>query len=89
MDGQYGHQKTESQAPPGYREVFSPQSSINLLAYSILALHSMAYDQLLPVFLHKPVADESQRSNMALPFKFVTGFGLDVSLAQQERLLQY
>lgn len=31
---------------PGYREVFSKQSSINLCAYTLLAMHSVAYDQL-------------------------------------------
>ena len=74
-----GHKPTEFEKPPSYWEVFSPQSSLNLLAYSLLALHSIAFDQLLPVFLHMSVGDESARAEMVLPFKFVTGFGLDVS----------
>lgn len=69
-----------SVAPPSYREVFQPQSNINLLAYSLLALHSVAYDQLLPVFLH--LTPQSQRSTnpaVHFPLKFAGGFGVDVS----------
>ena len=56
-------------------EVFTRQSVINLIAYTFLALHSVAYDQLLPIFLHHPkqVPDEL---NTHLPFKFSGGFGL-------------
>ena len=65
-------------SPPSYREVFSPQSNLNLLTYSLLALHSMAYDQLLPVFLHLPPQTKSS-PQFRLPLKFAGGFGLDVS----------
>jgi hypothetical protein len=86
-----GDHLSATEAPPSYREVFSPyvlwsasryiadienrQSNINLLAYSILALHSVAYDQLLPVFMHLPPEGDVQS-----PFKFAFGFGLDVGL---------
>lgn len=65
-------------APPGYREVFSYQSNLNLLTYSLLALHSVAYDQLLPIFMHyPPETDRSSNPNVRLPFKFTGGFGID------------
>ena len=67
-------------APPSYREVFQPQSNMNLLAYSLLALHSVAYDQLLPVFLHlTPQPHRSMNPAVHFPFKFAGGFGIDVS----------
>lgn len=80
-DGGNGSSKQiASSSPPSYREVFSPQSNINLLAYTLLALHSIAYDQLLPVFMHlPPQLDRSISPDVSLPFKFVGGFGLDVS----------
>ena len=69
----------ESTASPSYREVFSPQSNINLLVYTLLALHSIAYDQLLPIFMHLPPQDHSSSNpEVQLPFKFAGGFGLDV-----------
>ncbi|MCJ1353648.1 MAG: hypothetical protein MMC33_003635 [Icmadophila ericetorum] len=61
-------------APPSYREVFSPQSSVNIVVYSLLALHSVAYDQLLAVFMHLPT---NIGSDTRLPFKFSGGFGLN------------
>ena len=64
--------------PPTYREVFSRQSNLNLLTYSILALHSLAYDQLLPIFMHYPQqTHRSKHPDVSLPFKFSGGFGLD------------
>ena len=72
--------KVVSQAPPSFREVFSPQSNLNLIAYALLALHSIAYDQLLPVFLHlPPQPDRSTNPDVHLPFKFAGGFDLEVS----------
>ncbi|KAL9000944.1 MAG: hypothetical protein Q9169_000428 [Polycauliona sp. 2 TL-2023] len=63
---------------PTYREVFSRQSNINLLTYTLLALHSVAYDQLLPVFMHHPAQYErSTNPTVDLPFKFSGGFGID------------
>ena len=64
--------------PPSYREVFSRQSNINLLTYSILAFHSMAYDQILPIFMHYPPQSHwSSDPDVQLPFKFTGGFGID------------
>ena len=66
-----------STAPPSYREVFSRQSNLNLLTYCMLALHSLAYDQLLPVFMHYPRQRHSANPDVHLPFKFSGGFGLN------------
>lgn len=57
------------------KEVFTRQSVINLIAYTFLALHSVAYDQLLPIFLHNP-RQVPTPDNTSLPFKFSGGFGL-------------
>ncbi|KAK4162174.1 MFS general substrate transporter, partial [Cladorrhinum sp. PSN259] len=61
--------------PVSLREIFAPQTTINLICYTFLALHSVAYDQILPVFLNYPrvIPDET---NTQLPFKFTGGFGL-------------
>lgn len=60
---------------PTASEIFTSQTVINLLAYTFLALHSVAFDQTLPVFLNYPrqIPDEH---NTQLPFKFSGGFGL-------------
>lgn len=70
---------TPPQPPPSYREVFSRQSNINLVVYTFLALHSVACDQLLPIFMHNPPQNNrSAHPDVHLPFKFAGGFGLDV-----------
>ncbi|KAF4625247.1 hypothetical protein G7Y89_g12918 [Cudoniella acicularis] len=61
---------------PRWRDVLSPQSSINLLVYALICMHSMAYDQLLPVFMHHPVQDMNS-PEVRLPYKFNSGFGID------------
>ncbi|KAF2415505.1 permease of the major facilitator superfamily [Tothia fuscella] len=71
--GSQSKRNTVPTAPPRYREVFTPQSNLNLLCYCILALHGVAYDQLLPVFMHSPI----DRSGVSLPFRFRGGFGID------------
>lgn len=64
--------------PPKFMDIFTPQSTLNLLAYCILALHSIAFDNLIPVFLnHSPQADRAHNPKVTLPFKFAGGFGLD------------
>ncbi|KAI9672341.1 MAG: hypothetical protein M1817_003363 [Caeruleum heppii] len=62
---------------PSYREIFSRQTSINLAAYSLLALHSVGFDQLLPIFMHHPRQITTQITDVHLPFRFAGGFGLD------------
>jgi MFS family permease len=62
----------------GWAQVFTRQSNINLLVYTFLAMHSVAYDQLLPVFMHYPVLPKDDKS-INLPLKFAGGFGIDSS----------
>ncbi|KAK4110461.1 MFS general substrate transporter [Canariomyces notabilis] len=68
-------QATAEAEPPTVGDIFTSQTTINLLSYTFLALHSVTYDQVLPVFLNYPrvIPDES---NTHLPFKFTGGFGL-------------
>ncbi|KAI1759989.1 MFS general substrate transporter [Hypoxylon sp. FL1150] len=55
--------------------VFTRQSIINLVSYTFLALHSVAFDQVLPVFLNYPPIEHTPE-NTSLPFRFTGGFGL-------------
>ncbi|KAM5355515.1 hypothetical protein ACJ41O_002161 [Fusarium nematophilum] len=57
-------------------KVFTRQTVINLLAYSFLAFHSVAYDQTLSVFLNHPV-EKHTPENFKLPFYFSGGFGME------------
>ncbi|KAI5462119.1 major facilitator superfamily domain-containing protein [Mariannaea sp. PMI_226] len=57
------------------RTVFTRQTILNLVAYSFLAFHSVAYDQVLTVFLNYPVIQKTPE-NSKLPFYFSGGFGL-------------
>ncbi|EOA86715.1 hypothetical protein ACJQWK_08378 [Exserohilum turcicum] len=61
---------------PSVRDALTFQTSTNLLVYTLLAMYSQAYDQLLPVFMHHPVQLESDPT-ASLPLKFVGGFGLE------------
>ncbi|KAF2875986.1 major facilitator superfamily domain-containing protein [Massariosphaeria phaeospora] len=65
----------ERQVAPGMREVLTFQTTLNLVVYTMLALYSLAYDQLLPVFWHHP-PQSIDDPNVSLPFKFAGGFGL-------------
>ena len=67
-------------AAPSMRAVFTRQSVINLVAYTFLALHSVAYDQVLPVFLNYPERgslDGPPADEPRGPIFFSGGFGLD------------
>lgn len=61
---------------PGWGEVFSRQSNINLVVYTFIAMHSAAYDQLLAIFMHYPV-QSSHDPEVHLPLKFAGGFGIN------------
>lgn len=61
---------------PSWADIFSKQSSVNLVAYTGLAMHSVAFDQLVPVFMHHPVQSVND-PEVHLPLKFAGGFGLD------------
>ncbi|KAG9194256.1 hypothetical protein G6011_04291 [Alternaria panax] len=64
------------QKAPKYRDVLTYQTSLNLVVYTLLAMYTQAYDQLLPVFMHHPVqlADDP---TVSLPLKFAGGFGIE------------
>lgn len=51
---------------------------MNLLAYTFLAFHSVAYDQILSVFLRHPV-EQHTPENTSFPFYFSGGFGMSHS----------
>ncbi|KAL2063385.1 hypothetical protein VTL71DRAFT_5190 [Oculimacula yallundae] len=75
----YAPKDTKPPLPrPTLVEVFTRQSVINLIAYTFLALHAVAFDQLLPIFLHTP-RQTPNSTNTNLPFKFSGGFGLGSS----------
>lgn len=62
------------QPPPSWREVMNYQAVMNLIAYTLLAAHAMAFDQLLPVFMqYPPLEPDFHPSN---PIKFAGGLGL-------------
>lgn len=51
------------------------------MSYACLSLHTVAADQLLPIFLHYPQQkNRASDPDVQLPFKFSGGFGLQVSL---------
>ncbi|OOF90435.1 hypothetical protein ASPCADRAFT_211997 [Aspergillus carbonarius ITEM 5010] len=58
--------------PCGVPKAFTRQVIFNIVAYGILAYHSVSFDQLMPVFLSTPKSDE----DVILPFKFTGGLGL-------------
>lgn len=62
--------------PEGWGQVFTRQSNINLAVYTFLAMHSVAYDQLLPIFMHHPV-QSIHDPDVKLPLKFAGGFGIN------------
>jgi hypothetical protein len=62
--------------PPRLREVFTKQSTINLISYTMLAMHGGSFDQLIAVFMHHP----REAHNPNDPWlKFAGGFGTDSS----------
>lgn len=63
------------EAPP-ISHAFTFQSTMNIVFYAFLALHTVAFDQLMPVFLSYSRQDPAK---IKLPFKFAGGFGLSSS----------
>ena len=61
---------------PTWGEVFSPQSNLILIAYGMMSMHTMAFDSLIPVFLHYPEQQFHNNPDVNLPFKFIGGFGV-------------
>lgn len=66
-----------SELPSGWAQVFTYQSNLNLLVYTFLAMHSVSFDQLLPVFLDFSPVQTIDDPNVKLPFHFRGGFNLD------------
>lgn len=72
----------ERPPPPSFREVLTKQSILNLVVYTLLAMHTMAYDQLLPVYMQYPSifsgsTDITRPGTDGNPLKFAGGFTLD------------
>ncbi|KAL7271732.1 hypothetical protein RUND412_005485 [Rhizina undulata] len=61
---------------PPIRSAFTFQSTTNIVYYGLLALHSVAFDQLLPVFMSYP---RQEQSDVRLPLGFAGGMGMGVS----------
>ncbi|RMJ27082.1 MFS multidrug transporter [Aspergillus sp. HF37] len=57
---------------PGVPKAFTRPVVFNIIAYGILAYHSVSFDQLMPVFLSTPKSE----AEATLPFKFTGGLGL-------------
>jgi hypothetical protein len=70
-----------------WRDVFSPQSNLVLLAYAFLSLHSLAFDALFPVFLHHPKQELVGNPAVQLPFKFAGGFGVGVFIRKKVHIV--
>ena len=54
---------------------FTSQSILVIIAYTFLSLHELAFEGLLPIFVHYPRISHDT-SDTRLPFKFTGGFGL-------------
>lgn len=63
---------------PSMKEIFDKQVTITIIAYTCLALHSVSFDQILPVFLDFPRQTPNDE-NTHLPFHFSGGFGMNSS----------
>ncbi|KAM0260787.1 hypothetical protein ACHAQJ_002553 [Trichoderma viride] len=66
---------TSKKVSVGMKDVFSRQTTINLISYTFLAFHSVAYDQNITVFLDYPIIPRTPE-NTKFPFYFTGGFGL-------------
>ncbi|KAH1702841.1 hypothetical protein KXX23_007318 [Aspergillus fumigatus] len=75
--GKHRSTKSTTATRPSWKDVFSPQSTLVLLVYAMMAMHNMAFDSLLPVFLHMPIQRLDGNPEVRLPFKFIGGFGVD------------
>ncbi|EGW30377.1 uncharacterized protein SPAPADRAFT_143577 [Spathaspora passalidarum NRRL Y-27907] len=68
---------SESDPPyrPSYKNAFTPKVIRVITGNFIISLHSVTYNEFLPVFL----ASRFQPDKLKFPFKIVGGLGLDVS----------
>ena len=66
------------EAPPRMSECLNRQSVLNLVCYTLLATHNLAFDSLIPNFLYYREHDHSSSNpDFVPPFKFNGGYGLD------------
>ncbi|KAJ5586928.1 permease of the major facilitator superfamily [Penicillium hispanicum] len=68
--------KSKPAKRPSWSEVFTPQSKLILVAYTLMSGLGMAFDSVFPVFLHYPEQDFHNNPDVQLPFKFASGFGI-------------
>ena len=71
--------KSSPTKAPTWRSVLTRQTLLNLLVYTLLAMHSIALDQLLPVFLHHPSSGPTvvpPSAERPLQLHFNRGFGM-------------
>lgn len=80
LSGQKKRKKNKVVKRPRWSQVFTPQSNLVLLAYTLMSGLGMAFDSVFPVFLHYPVQDLHDNPDVQLPFKFASGFGIGMSL---------
>ncbi|KAJ5678260.1 glutamate carboxypeptidase [Penicillium maclennaniae] len=74
------HPRTKAvEKPVSWSQVFTPQSNIVLVSYTLMSGLGMAFDSVFPVFLHYPVQDIHNNPDVKLPFKFASGFGIGES----------
>lgn len=69
------HSKVASPPSSANSRIFNYQTNMVLLSYTMLAMHSTAYDQVIPVFLNYPHQTPDE-TNTKLPFKFSGGFDM-------------
>ncbi|PNS15676.1 hypothetical protein CAC42_4128 [Sphaceloma murrayae] len=70
--------KAPPEPPPRISECLTPQSVLNLVCYTLLATHNIAFDGLIPIYMHYPRQSHSPSNPVyAPPFRFSGGFGLD------------
>lgn len=62
-----------SEVPPRQSRALTPRVVTVILSNCIISLHSIAYNEFLPVFL----AARFQKDQLVFPFRIVGGFGLD------------
>lgn len=76
--GSSNNNPRQASTTPRMSEIFTRNVVVNLVAYTFMALHSVAADQLLPVFLNYP-RQVPDADNTHLPFHFSGGYGLNAN----------
>lgn len=69
---------------PSWSQVFTLQSNLVLVAYTLMSGLMMAFDSVFPVFLHWPVQQLHDNPDVQLPFKFTSGFGIGECLLRSQ-----